>query len=389
MSKPLLILPLAGMGLRFSQEGYKIPKQLLKVDRDISCIEKTISSIKNIKDFNIISYVRDPEVGHHLNQILKKLNVNFCVIDGKKTKSPVNTLKNILDTAHEFINHDPYVFVHTLDIDIPGNFNIDPKAGICTYVFKANSSNYSYVGIKERVVNKIYDQREIGDLANVGIYGFGKVSLINKYCEEILSISEVMSGEIPLVDLFKLYIRDSLEISSIFVPKIYIFGTPSEYLFCKKYIYELNNTKKCYVISDHSGTETRTKLITILSRMNMDVLDLGTFDSEKDCDYTECVEKALVHLKNNAGYIFASCSTGQGVNIALNKHKHVISSIIYNPESFKLAIEHNCSNAFSFPNSLWKEIPLDFIENIFKKNSFDGGRHQNRVMTLTNGDSNQ
>ena len=96
--------------------------------------------------------------------------------------------------------------------------------------FKINSSNYSYVGIKDTLVNKICDQREIGDFANVGIYGFGKVSLINKYCDEILSISEVVSGEIPLVDLFKLYIRDSLEIISILVPKIYIFGTPSEYL---------------------------------------------------------------------------------------------------------------------------------------------------------------
>lgn len=386
MSKPLLILPLAGMGLRFTQEGYKIPKQLLKVDGDISCIEKTILSIKNINDFNIIAYVRDNEVSLHLNQILKKLNTDFYIIDGEKTKSPVNTLKNILDTPHEFINHDPYVFVHTLDIDIPGNFNIDPKLGICTYIFKANSSNYSYVGIKDTLVNKICDQREIGDFANVGIYGFGKVSLINKYCDEILSISEVVSGEIPLVDLFKLYIRDSLEIISILVPKIYIFGTPSEYLFCKKYIYELNNTKKCYIISDHSGIETRKKLVTILSKMNMDVFDLGTFDSKNDCDYTENVEKALACLNNNTGYIFASCSTGQGVNIALNKNKNVISSIIYNAESFELAIEHNCSNAFSFPNNLWKEKPLDFIENIFKRNNFDGGRHQNRVMTLINGD---
>ena len=55
----------------------------------------------------------------HLNQILKKLNTDFYIIDGEKAKSPVNTLKNILDTPHEFINHDPYVFVHTLDIDIP------------------------------------------------------------------------------------------------------------------------------------------------------------------------------------------------------------------------------------------------------------------------------
>ena len=82
--------------------------------------------------------------------------------------------------------------------------------------------------------------------------------------------------------------------------------------------------------------------------MNMDVFDLGTFDSKNDCDYTENVEKALACLNNNTGYIFASCSTEQGVNIALNKNKNVISSIIYNAESFELAIEHNCSNGFHF-----------------------------------------
>ena len=53
--KPLLVFPLAGLGVRFTEQGITTPKQLLKVDADISCLEKTILSIKNINDFNIIS----------------------------------------------------------------------------------------------------------------------------------------------------------------------------------------------------------------------------------------------------------------------------------------------------------------------------------------------
>ena len=75
--KPLLVFPLAGLGVRFTEQGITTPKQLLKVDADISCLEKTILSIKNINDFNIISYVRDPQVYKHLESILKKLNTNI------------------------------------------------------------------------------------------------------------------------------------------------------------------------------------------------------------------------------------------------------------------------------------------------------------------------
>ena len=87
--KPILIFPLAGLGVRFSDQGYTTPKQLLKVDGNYSCLEKTILSIKNIHDFNVIAYVRDPIVSKHLNDILSKITTKFHIIDGKKTKSPI------------------------------------------------------------------------------------------------------------------------------------------------------------------------------------------------------------------------------------------------------------------------------------------------------------
>ena len=336
--KPILIFPLAGLGVRFLDQGYSTPKQLLKVDGNYSCLEKTILSIKNIHDFNVIAYVRDPIVSKHLNDILSKITNNFHIIDGKKTKSPIETLQRILKSNHQFIDPKSNVFVHTLDIDTPDNFNIDVNYPISTYTFKANSTNYSYVNVKNGYVSEIVDQRSISEFANAGIYGFGPVENLIKYCNKALELSNFVSGEMPLVDMYKILMADDHKIKAIPIYTIYIFGTPLEYEFCKKYIYANFNLKKAYLFSDHSGIATRKRLLKKLDSLKFETVDMGTFDLHNDIDYPDFAITAHENRSKEYGYIFGSCATGQGVNMALNKMSTTLSALIYNKFSFKMAI---------------------------------------------------
>lgn len=380
--KPLLVFPLAGLGVRFTEQGITTPKQLLKVDADISCLEKTILSIKNINDFNIISYVRDPQVYEHLESILKKLNTNYHLIKGEGTKSPIETIYRILDSGHSFIDDEVDVYVHTLDIDVPDNFHLNTDYPISTYTFKANSTNYSYVEVTGEHVINIAPQNTVGEFANAGIYGFGKVGLLMSYCIKSLELSNLISGEIPLVDIYKLYIADKIKIKAILLSGIYIFGTPSEFSFCKKFIYSKNGLKKCYLFSDHSGIPTRKKIKEILDNKGFITEDLGTFDMDNDSDYPDFAIKAHESSIKEHGYIFSSCSTGQGVNMILNKFPNTLSALVYSEYAMRMSIEHNCANAFSFPNSIWEGKSLNFITKEITNTLFRGGRHQNRLIKL-------
>ena len=75
--------------------------------------------------------------------------------------------------------------------------------------------------------------------------------------------------------------------------------------------------------------------------------------------------------------IFASCKSGQGFNITLNKLGR-ISCLIYDEESFELAILHNNANAFVFPDSIFSTRNFEWI-NKFRNLTFEGGRHIERL----------
>jgi len=380
--KPLLLLPLAGLGIRFTDEGFSTPKQLLEVDGDITCLEKTLRSIKNIHSFNLIAYVRDSLVADHLAEILQKITINYHIINGGKTKSPIETVQKILNSGHSFVTDNADVYVHTLDVDTPEEFFIDLKYPITTYTFKANSTNYSYVEILDGYVTQIVGQNGVSKHANVGIYGYGPVNKLREFCKKSLALSELVSAEITLVDIYKLYLAEKIKIKAIEINAVHIFGTPLEYHFCRDFVYPNANVKNCFLFSDHSGIATKNKLNKALVELGFNTTDLGSFINENDSDYPDSAFLAYEAKVKNGGYIFGSCSTGQGACIALNKMPGIFSALIYDRNSFKMAIMHNCANAFSFPNSIWENQSLDIVMNELKTTHFIGGRHQNRLIKL-------
>ena len=380
--KPLLLIPLAGLGIRFTDEGFTTPKQLLEVDGDITCLEKTLLSIKNIHNFNLIAYVRDPLVADHLADILQKITIDYHIINGSQTKSPIDTVQKILDSGHSFVTDNTNVYVHTLDVDTPDNFSIDLKYPISTYIFKANSTNYSYVKILDGYVSQIVDQNRVSEHANVGIYGYGPAHKLREFCKKSLALSELVSAEITLVDIYKLYLAEKIKIKAIEIETVHIFGTPLEYNFCRDFVYPNANVKNCFLFSDHSGIPTKNKLNKSLVELGFNTTDLGPFNNENDTDYPDYAFLAHEAKVKNGGYIFGSCSTGQGVCISLNKMPGILSALIYDRNSFKMAIMHNCANAFCFPNSIWENQPLESVMNELKTAHFTGGRHQNRLIKL-------
>ena len=88
-------------------------------------------------------------------------------------------------------------------------------------------------------------------------------------------------------------------------------------------------------------------------------------------------------------FAFIFCRSGQGVNISANKIKGIRSALIYDPETLETTIRHNAPNFFAFPSKFYSDVGsseqeaqiLDMID-ILSKNTFDGGRHQNRVQQI-------
>ncbi len=73
------------------------------------------------------------------------------------------------------------------------------------------------------------------------------------------------------------------------------------------------------------------------------------------------------------------CRTGQGINILANHLEGTTSALVIDDYMAEYALRHNCANFFSIPEKYVSENDLDRMVKIWKKTSFDGGRHMTRM----------
>lgn len=371
---PYLVLPLNGQGKRFKDEQYKVEKQLLKLGKE-TCLRKSLNSIKNLKNFEVLAFLDNKNLEDELRDIQKDLNFDLTITKVGPTSSSVETVLNGLKLTKN-IKRNEHLTIFTLDLELDPAIDVDVNGNKnFTYTFKANSELYSYVKLNDRgFVTEIADKKPITNLANIGIYGF---SSINEFMNNATALlNEKTITEPSLIQVFQLDVPDKPLLSYFYGGSVLIYGTPLEYEFLKRYYYKSKNTTKAIVLSDHSGLRTTKKIKQYLENIGMEIIE-GDPSVPINNYANVCHDILSSNNHSENALIFASCKSGQGFNITLNKLGR-ISCLIYDEESFELAILHNNANAFVFPDSIFSTKNFEWIKK-FKNLTFEGGRHIERL----------
>ena len=138
---------------------------------------------------------------------------------------------------------------------------------------------------------------------------------------------------------------------------------------------------KIVIGSDHAGFQLKERLKKDLSTNNL-IFDVGTF-SEERADYPDYAHLAVEsYNKNNSDRIILICGSGNGIQMAANKHKGVRCALCWNVEIVKLARQHNDANAISLPARFISDKEALTIVNIFLNTSFEAGRHELRTKKI-------
>ena len=117
----------------------------------------------------------------------------------------------------------------------------------------------------------------------------------------------------------------------------------------------------------------------LLDKNDVPYIDFGTY-VDKDCDYNEYVTAAVGSISNKTSdFAMGFCRTGQGVNILANHLDGIRSALVLDEYTAEYAIRHNCVNFFAIPEKYVSEDMLDRMIKIWKKTTFDGGRHMTRM----------
>jgi ribose 5-phosphate isomerase B len=131
--------------------------------------------------------------------------------------------------------------------------------------------------------------------------------------------------------------------------------------------------------NDHAGTQHKFEIIKLLEKKGHKVLNFGT-DTDESMDYPDTIHPVANAVESGeADFGITICGSGNGAQMAANKHQGIRAALCWNNELVALARAHNNANILSIPaRFVTEQQALDFVD-IFLTTDFEGGRHQTRI----------
>jgi ribose 5-phosphate isomerase B len=138
-------------------------------------------------------------------------------------------------------------------------------------------------------------------------------------------------------------------------------------------------SKKIGIAADHAGFELKEELKPYLETLGYEPVDFGThsLDSVDYPDFVHPLASKIQHGDLENGIII--CGSGNGVNMAANKHQGIRSALCWLPEIAQLAKTHNNANMIALPARFISADVAREIVKAYLNAMFEGGRHQRRV----------
>lgn len=140
---------------------------------------------------------------------------------------------------------------------------------------------------------------------------------------------------------------------------------------------------KIAIGADHAGYGLKEVVKKQLSAHGIEVEDFGAY-SEASVDYPDFAHPVANAVENNACDLgIVICGSGNGINMAVNKHQGVRSALCWEPELASLARQHNNANVLALPARFISEEKALACVTAFLEATFEGGRHEGRVNKIS------
>jgi ribose 5-phosphate isomerase B len=139
---------------------------------------------------------------------------------------------------------------------------------------------------------------------------------------------------------------------------------------------------KLSIGSDHAGFLLKETIKKQLLEKGYEVKDWGCYSEERAdyADYGHAVATSVESGEAACGIIM--CGSGNGINMAANKHAGIRSALCWTPEIAELARKHNDANILALPARFISEAEAMRCVDVFLNTEFEGGRHTERVKKI-------
>lgn len=236
-SKLNVLVPMAGAGSRFAQQGYTFPKPLIEVNGK-PMIQVVVENL-NIEAHYIFIVQQEHYEKYNLKYLLNLIapGCDIVQVSGVTEGAACSTL-----LAKDYINNDNPLVMANSDQYIEWNSNEcmyaftadEIDGGILT--FEATHPKWSYAKLgTDGFVSEVAEKKVISNEATVGIYYWKKGSDYVKYAEDMIAKNIRVNNEFYVCPVFNQAIENGKKIKVKRISKMWGIGTPEDLSFFLKH----------------------------------------------------------------------------------------------------------------------------------------------------------
>jgi NDP-sugar pyrophosphorylase family protein len=194
-----LVVPMAGLGSRFVEAGYKIPKPILPIGK-LKMIEVVLRNLTSANVNKVIIVTKtEIAVGASLDALLAAypLNVEIILID-ETTDGPASTCM----LAIEKLDLDKPLVIANSDQFLDTNMEVEYESwdgtnlGGVIWAMEDDSPKWSYVRTDlQGLALEVKEKKVISNLATCGVYGYSKARFFVDSYNEMVAAKDLTNNE--------------------------------------------------------------------------------------------------------------------------------------------------------------------------------------------------
>lgn len=223
-----IIIPIGGVGQRFKDEGYDVPKPLVNV-LGKPMIHRIIDNLKtdaldkihivyhnHLKEFNFETLVKF---------WFPNKNISFTSLDYLTKGASETVLKGLETFTPEELQESTLILdCDTFyDEDIIDKYKSSSNKNAIFYFDDITLDPiFSYITLENNNVIDIKEKIKISNNANTGAYGFENGNILKKYCTDVLSLDK----ELYISCVYDKMLLDNCKVNGIKIDNFNCVGTP-------------------------------------------------------------------------------------------------------------------------------------------------------------------
>lgn len=226
-----VVMPIAGLGKRFSIAGYQVSKPFITVD-NFPMFLNVIRNM-NIKEATIYTFICLEEFVEKVKHYLNKTELNSQII----------TIKNVTEgaacsvlLAKDTINNDQELIIVNCDQIILDNDYINNalkyyrkhKVDGGILCFLNDSSKYSYARLHGEKIIEVVEKQVVSNIATCGLYYYRKGSDFVNAAEDMINKNIRVSNEFYIAPTYNKLIMENKKVVPYLVNEFFGIGTPED-----------------------------------------------------------------------------------------------------------------------------------------------------------------